>query len=681
MNPAHDDMGARIAAARMAELREQIAYHNRRYYQLDAPEISDAAYDRLLRELQQWEERYPELAAAGSPTQRVGAAPLDKFQPFMHPTPMLSLANALSEDEIRDFDGRLKRLLDNPAAIDYVLEPKLDGVAVNIIYEGGALVAGATRGDGATGEDVTLNIRTIATVPLTLAAGPAPLPARLEIRGEVVIATTAFQRLNEERLRNGEAAFANPRNAAAGALRQLDSRITARRPLEFFAYAIGRQEGGPDLPTQWEVLAALHSWGFQVHPFIRRAMGSEDCLAGYRFLQEQREAMAHEIDGMVIKVNDKHLQDELGAVSRSPRWALACKFPARQETTVIERIEVQVGRTGTLTPVAIMTPVRIGGVTVSRASLHNQDEIDRKDIRVGDAVVVQRAGDVIPEVVMVVASRRTGRETPFSLPEVCPVCGAAAVRLPGEAARRCLGISCPAQVKERIVHFASRGGLDIEGLGDKMASRLVDASLLKDPADIFYLQAGDLFALERTGEKSVGNLLAAIDKAKKPPFAKFLFALGIRQVGENMARILSRHYPGLPELQAAGVKELMTIPDLGPEAAASITRFFHEPANIAVLDKLAAAGVTPVNDQHASPPAAGPLAGKTFVITGALTGMSRAEAKRRIESRGGETTETVSKKTDYVVAGAAPGAKLTRAKTLGISVLDEASFFELLEAP
>ena len=682
MNSYGSDTEAKAAAARrVTELREQIAYHNRRYYQFDDPEISDAAYDRLLKELHQWEERYPELVTATSPTQRIGAAPLEKFLPFTHPTPMLSLANALTEDEIREFDERLRRLLALASPLDYVLEPKLDGVAVNILYEGGILTTGATRGDGTTGQDVTLNIKTLATVPLALTNAAAPIPGRLEVRGEVVIATAAFQRLNEERLQAGEPVFANPRNAAAGSLRQLDSRITARRPLEFFAYAIGVTEGTPRPGSQWEVLAALKSWGFRVHPFARPAKGIDACLTGYRELQEQRETLAYEIDGMVIKVNDLRLQEALGAISRSPRWALACKFPPRQETTVIERIEVQVGRTGALTPVAIMTPVRIGGVTVSRASLHNQDEIDRKDIRVGDTVVVQRAGDVIPEVVKVITGRRTGRELPFVFPSHCPVCGATVARLPGEAAHRCQGISCPAQLKERLVHFASRGGMDIEGLGEKMVSRLVEASLIKDPADIFLLQAGDLLALERTGEKSVENLLGAIARAKRPPLAKFIFALGIRHVGESMARILARRYAGLKELQAAEPEELMKIRDVGPEAAGSITRFFREPANLAVLDKLAAAGVVPVNEGYAEPPVAGPLAGKTFVLTGTLSRMTRGEAKRRIEVRGGKTAETVSKKTDFLVAGEAPGSKLDKAKVLGISILDEGSFFELLEGP
>ncbi|MDI9570732.1 MAG: NAD-dependent DNA ligase LigA [Pseudomonadota bacterium] len=680
---AENDPDLLIAVARIEELRGLIAYHNRRYYRLDDPEISDAAYDRLLNELRDWENRYPELVTAASPTQRVGAAPLEKFVPFSHPSPMLSLANAITEEDIRDFNDRLQRLLAGNDAIAYVLEPKLDGVAVNLLYEDGALVSGGTRGDGTVGEDVTLNIRAIAGVPSAIAGGPTEgIPTRVEIRGEVVIATAAFRRLNREREEAGEASFANPRNAAAGSLRQLDSRITARRPLDFFAYALGIKEGGAELKTQWEILTALKTWGFPVHPFARLVQGIEESLAGYRLLLAQREELSHEIDGMVLKVNELALQAELGAVSRHPRWALACKFPARQETTVIERIDVQVGRTGVLTPVAIMRPVRIGGVMVGRASLHNQDEIDRKDIRIGDAVVVQRAGDVIPEVVKVVPGRRTGRELPFSMPTSCPACGAEVVRLPGEAAHRCVNIACPAQVKERIVHFASRGGMDIEGLGEKMVSRLVDAALITDPADIYSLTAAELLSLDRTGKKSTENLLQAIAASKNPPLEKLIFALGIRLVGASTAKALARRYAGLKELADAGGEELTTIRDLGPEVSGSITRFFREPANRRFLAKLEAAGVVSVN-RLLSPasPAAESLAGKAFVITGVLEGMTREEAKSRIEARGGKTTESVSSRTHYVVVGASPGSKLKKAQALGIPILDEPAFLALLEAP
>jgi DNA ligase (NAD+) len=677
-----EKMGDDAAFRRSEELRNLIFYHNRRYYQLDDPEISDAAYDRLFAELKQLEEDYPELLTPASPTQRVGAKPLDKFRPFLHPSPMLSLANAFTEDEIRDFDARIKRFLGTSERIAYVIEPKLDGVAVNLLYENGTLVKGATRGDGATGEDVTLNIRTVAAIPLFLDQnGALKIPGRLEIRGEIVIATAAFRILNERRLIAGEQVFANPRNAAAGSLRQLDSRVTAKRPLDFFAYAVG-MAAETDLKTHWDVLTALKSWGFQVHPFVRQVEGIGECLAGYQNLSAHREGLAYEIDGMVIKVNDLALQDELGAVSRSPRWALACKFPAYRETTVIEAIDVQVGRTGALTPVAIMRPVQLGGVTVSRASLHNQDEIDRKDIRIGDTVVVQRAGDVIPEVVMVVTSLRNGTEVPFALPTTCPVCGSAVVRLEGEAAHRCIGIACPAQIKERILHFASRGGMDIEGLGKKMVYQLVEAGLIKDPADLYALKAEALLMLERTGEKSSGNLLRAIAAAKTPPLEKFIFALGIRHVGESMAKLLARSYAALEDIMAATSDELTAIRDIGPEAAKSISRFFQEPSNLKVIERLKASGVAPINNLFAAVrESSGAISGKTFVLTGTMGRLTRQEGKELIESRGGKTTASVTKKTDYVVAGTAPGSKLAKANALGISVLDEEAFFKLMDTP
>ncbi len=683
------DLAPAVAAGRSEELRNLIAYHNRRYHQLDDPEISDAAYDLLFTELRHLETRYPELLDPDSPTQRVGAPPLEKFQSFPHPSPMLSLANAFTEKEIRDFDERIQRFLGRSSGlfpggaetIAYVIEPKLDGVAVNLLYEHGALVTGATRGDGTTGEDVTLNIRTVAAIPLSLLGnGGLPIPKRLEIRGEIVIATAAFRVLNERRLEAGEQLFANPRNAAAGSLRQLDSRITAKRPLDFFAYAIG-MAADMVMKTHWEVLAALKAWGFKVHPFARRVDQIEDCVQGYGELYAAREDLSYEIDGMVIKVNDLDLQDELGAVSRSPRWALACKFPAYQETTVIEAIDVQVGRTGALTPVAIMTPVQIGGVTVSRASLHNQDEIDRKDIRIGDTVVVQRAGDVIPEVVKVVTSLRKGTELPYAIPQTCPVCGSAVIRIEGEAAHRCIGIACPAQIKEHIVHFASRGGMDIEGLGEKMVYQLVDAGLIKDPADLYFLRAEQLLPLERTGEKSAGNLLRAIAGTRSPFLEKLIFAFGIRHVGESMAKILARKYAALEDIMAATVDELTTIRDVGPEAAKSIVRFFQEPSNLQVLAKLKTAGVAPINRLFsASTEASGALSGKTFVLTGTLERMTRQEARQLIESRGGKTSESVTKKTDYVIAGTSAGSKLDKAKTLGISILDEETFFLLMES-
>jgi len=676
-----DDRTPAEIAGRIAELREAIAYHNRRYYQLDDPEISDAEYDRLLAELIRLEEAYPHLKTPDSPSQRVGAAPLEKFSPFTHLTPMLSLANAFSEEEIREFDDRLRRLVAVEGPITYVAEPKLDGLAVNLLYEGGVLTAAATRGDGTVGEEITQNVRTVPSVPLRLkdadAASRKP-PDRVEVRGEIIMELAAFKGLNQRRLRDGEPPFANPRNAAAGSLRQLDPRITARRPLTFFAYAVGFC--APDtFATHWEVLSRLSAWGFSVHPLAERVEGIEGCVVYYRRVMERRAELEHEIDGVVLKVDRLDLQEALGAVSRSPRWAVACKFPASQETTVIEDIRIQVGRTGTLTPVAVMRPVRVGGVTVSRASLHNQDEIDRKDIRIGDTVIVQRAGDVIPEVVKVVTARRTGAERPFRMPDHCPECGSTVVRLPGEAAHRCINLTCPAQVKERILHFASRGGMDIEGLGDKLVSQLVDKGLVKDLADLYRLTHPQLASLERMADKSAANLLAALEASRRRPFEKFIYALGIRHVGETTARALAAAFPSLEALAAAKEEELTALRDIGPEVAGSIVGFFSEPANLRTLAALKDAGVEPLYTAPSPDRGAGSLAGRSFVFTGTLASMTRSEARRAVTERGGTWSETVTKNTDYVVAGEAPGSKLKKAKDLGIPVLTEEDFLALVK--
>ena len=518
-------MSREEAQSRMEELIAIIRHHNRRYYQLDAPEISDAEYDGLMQELQTLEAQYPDLATPDSPTRRVGAPPLEKFRAVAHLTPMLSLANAFSDEEIREFDQRCKRFLESDALISYIVEPKLDGLAVNLLYEKGSLSVGSTRGDGTMGEDVTLNLRTIPTIPLVIPRLPGnaasakkavpPVPPRMEVRGEVCMELDAFRKLNRRREEEGEAPFANPRNAAAGSLRQLDSRVTAKRPLTMFCYAIGMAEGAA-FRTQGEILQALTAWGFTVNTLIRPAADIEECIKYYHHIGTIRDTLPYEIDGIVIKIDEIALQERLGSVARSPRWALACKFAAVQGRTRIESIVVQVGRTGVLTPVAIMKPVRVGGVTVSRATLHNQDEIDRKDIRVGDTVVVQRAGDVIPEVVEVIKTLRTGAERPFVMPERCPECGSHVVRLEGEAAHRCIGMACPAQIREHIAHFASRGALDIEGLGEKMVTQLVAKGLVVDPADLFSLTKEQLLGLERMAEKSASNLLAAIDRAKRP---------------------------------------------------------------------------------------------------------------------------------------------------------------------
>jgi DNA ligase (NAD+) len=675
-------MDRETAVRRVEELKAAILYHNRRYYQLDLPEITDAEYDGLMRELQTLEMEFPSLAVADSPTQRVGAPPQDKFAAVAHLTPMLSLANAFSAEEVREFDRRCRRFLGSEETIRYIVEPKLDGLAVNLVYERGALVVGSTRGDGNVGEDVTLNLRTIPAIPLVIPHrsnnGPtgttAPIvPERIEIRGEVCMEREAFHRLNSRREAEGEAPFANPRNAAAGSLRQLDSRVTAKRPLTMFCYALGAAQGAA-FRTQGEVLRALAAWGFTVNDLIQPATDIEECIRYYHHIGEIRAELPYEIDGIVIKVDDLSLQERLGSVARSPRWAIACKFAAIGEQTVIEEIIVQVGRTGVLTPVAVMRPVRVGGVMVSRATLHNQDEIDRKDVRIGDTVVVQRAGDVIPEVVEVVKSLRTGAERPFVMPKFCPECGSHIVRLEGEAAHRCIGMACPAQIRERIAHFASRSALDIEGLGEKMVTQLVTSGLISDPADLFFLTKEQLLGLERMADKSAANLIAAIDRSKTPFLDRLIYALGIRHVGEQTAKRLASAYGTLAAIVAATPKELEKIRDIGPEVAASIAGFFREPANLRVIEKLEQAGLVPKEVRR---PQAAPLMGKSFVFTGTLGRMSRGEAKALVEALGGSVTKTLTKTTDYVIAGDAAGSKLDRARRDGIAILDEEAFFTL----
>ncbi len=679
-------MNREEARSRMEALRATILHHNRRYYQLDAPEISDAEYDSLMRELQTLETQFPALALPDSPTRRVGAPPLEKFGAVAHLTPMLSLANAFSDEEIREFDRRCRRFLGSEEPIRYIVEPKLDGLAVNLLYEHGALAVGSTRGDGAVGEDVTLNLRTISVIPLIIPRradneGGAdttvpPVPERLEVRGEVCMELNAFRNLNRRREEDGNPPFANPRNAAAGSLRQLDSRVTAKRPLTMFCYAIGVAEGAA-FRTQGEVLQTLAAWGFTVNSQIQPAADIEECVQYYNRISTIREELPYEIDGIVIKVDDLALQERLGSVARSPRWAIACKFAAVQGQTLIEAIIVQVGRTGVLTPVAVMKPVRVGGVTVSRATLHNQDEIERKDIRIGDTVVIQRAGDVIPEVVEVIESLRTGAEKPFTMPERCPECGSHVVRLEGEVAQRCIGMACPAQIRERIAHFASRGALDIEGLGEKMVTNLVESRLIADPADLFFLTKEQLLTLERMADKSASNLLAAINRAKTPSLDHLIYALGIRHVGEQTAKRLALAYSTLDALSAATAAELEKIRDIGPEVASSIAGFFREPANLAVIEKLKNAGLAP---RPVIRPLAAPLAGKSFVFTGTLSRMSRSEAKTLVESLGGSVTGSITKTTDYVVAGEAAGSKLEKARRDGIAILDEEAFFALTES-
>ncbi len=658
---------------RIAELRRTVEYHNQRYYQQDAPEISDAEYDRLMRELQDLEERYPEEYSPSSPTQRVGAAPLAKFSPFQHPSPMFSLANAFSNEEIMEYDRRIKRL-SGVENISYVAEPKLDGLAVNLIYENGIFTRGATRGDGTIGEDVTQNLKTISSLPLKMKhAADKPIPSFMEIRGEVYIQKEPFHQLNIRRTQDGEEPFANPRNAAAGSLRQLDSRITARRPLSIYLYGIGNAQG-IDFSTHREGLQMLSQWGFPVNPHIEQAQDINACIQYFERISAMRENLPYEIDGVVLKVDNLALQKTLGNVSRNPRWALACKFPAAQAITVVKEIQVGVGRMGTLTPVAIMEPVNVGGVMVSRATMHNEDEVLKKDVRIGDTVVIQRAGDVIPEVVRVILEKRLQAAIPFKMPANCPECGSEVVRFEGEVAHRCVNISCPAQLKEHIRHFASRGALDIEGLGEKVSAQLFDAKLISDPADIYYLTKEQLVALDRQADKSAQNLIDAIAKSKIPPLDKFMYALGIRHVGERTAKLLADHFGSMDHLMSAGKEDLTAINEIGPEIAASILEFFHQQKNIEVMQKFNKAGVVPQKKEIQNN---APLAGKSFVFTGTMDTLGRNDAKTIVENLGGIVHSSVTKKTTYVVAGSEPGSKLDKARSAGIKIISEEEFLKL----
>ncbi len=669
----------RQEAERQIELlRQQLQYHNYRYYVLDDPQISDAEYDQLMRRLQELEAAFPELIRPDSPTQRVGASPLEAFGTVVHSLPMLSLDNAFSATEVRDFDARVKRQLGQSDPIDYVAEPKIDGLAVELVFVDGLFVQGSTRGDGVRGEDITQNLRTIKTIPLRLiAAAHAPLPARLEVRGEVYMTKRDFQRLNARREEEGEPTFANPRNAAAGALRQLDPRITAGRPLAMFCYGVGNVEG-VTFQTHWDVLQSLGRWGFRINPHIEQCHGIDAALAYYERLSQEREELPYEIDGVVIKVNALALQEALGTRSRSPRWALAYKFEPKQAVTRVKEIAVQVGRTGALTPVALLEPVQVAGVEVSRASLHNPDEVARKDVRAGDWVMVQRAGDVIPEIVEVLKERRTGAEKPFEMPTRCPICGSAVVRLEDEVVPRCVGLSCRAKLKESIVHFASKRAMDIEGLGDKTVDQLVERGLVKDIGDLYGLTKEDVLKLDRLADKSASNLIAAIERSKQTTLPRFLYALGIRHVGEHVAEVLARQYSDWQALQRAGYEELQSIHEIGPRIAQSIVAFFQDTGNQGVLEKLHRSGVRAIPQQRPAVDQA--LRGKTWVFTGELKTYTRAEAKRLVEARGGRVTASVSRSTSYVVAGADAGSKLDQAHKFGVSVLTEDEFQALLSS-
>jgi DNA ligase (NAD+) len=660
---------------RMKELRTLLEYHNRRYYQLDAPEITDAEYDELFRELSALEERYPELLTADSPTQRVGGAPGDRFRTVTHQLPMLSLENATNDEEIRvKLDQRVKKELGlaESAPVAYMCEPKMDGLAVELLYEQGVLTVASTRGDGITGEDVTQNIRTLRGLPLRLSGDD--IPALLEVRGEVYLSLAAFQKINADKEENGEPPFVNPRNAAAGSLRQLDSRVTARRPLSFFCYAPGRAQGAAFL-SQQDFLNRVAAWGVPVNPLTRLVESVDGAVAYYHEMQQQRESLPYEIDGTVVKVNSFLLQRELGEKSRSPLWAVACKFPPRQAETQLEDILLSVGRTGVITPVAQLRPVVISGVTVSRATLHNWDEVAGKDIRIGDTVVVERAGDVIPAVVRVVAERRSGSERSVLPPQVCPECGSPVVRIEGEVALRCMGISCPSQLRESIKHFASRGAMDIEGLGDKVVEQLLSLGLVHTVADLYRLTKDDFMRFERMGDKLASNLLGALEASKTCELARFIFALGIRHVGERTAKALAQAFGSLDHLEKATVEELVSVRDIGATVAQSIFTFFNNQANRAVISQLRELGVNPAAVAKA---VGGRLNGKNFVFTGSLTHFSRDGARKLVEDQGGNVVGSVSRKTDYVVAGDDAGSKLIKARELGINIISEEEFLNLL---
>jgi len=660
------------AKKRIRELRRQIEEHNRLYYELDNPRISDHEFDLLMRELIELERQHPDLVTEDSPTQKVGASPSQKFSPVAHKKPLLSLDNALNFDELREFDARVKKGLGSASEVEYDVELKMDGLAVSLIYEKGDLAIASTRGDGKTGENITENIKTIKSIPHTLR-----LPIDIEVRGEVFLPLKDFYALNEEREKAGLAVFANPRNAAAGSLRQLDASKTEKRPLDFFAYGAEFPMSNVQFPmSQMGALEYLKKAGIKINPSTRLAKGMDRVIEFCSEFEKKREKLDYEIDGIVIKVNGFSLQNKLGSTMKSPRWAIAYKFPPQQKETVIEEIEVQVGRTGTLTPVAHLRPVRVGGVTVSNSTLHNEDEIKRKDIRIKDHVIIQRAGDVIPQVVRVVKEKRTGKERVFKMPGSCPVCGGDVYRQEDEAAVKCLNSSCPAKLKESIRHFASRQAMDIEGIGDALANELVDKGLVKDAADIYFLTKKDLLKLERKADKSADNIIAAIDSSRSKDLAKLIFGLGLPNVGHRAAELLAENFDDLDALQSAGDDSFTRISGIGPKIAKSIVLFFKDKNNHHLIMKLKKAGIDPRAAK--GPVKAGKLSGRSFVFTGSLSERSREEAQEIVRSLGGRTSSSVSKKTDYVVAGSDPGSKYDKAVKLGVRVLTESEFEQLI---
>lgn len=661
---------------RASELRELLARHSLHYYELDEPLIPDAEYDRLFQELLALEREFPRLVTSDSPTQRVGGAVSGGFAEVVHGLPMLSLDNAFSDQDVLDFDRRIRERLGVDAVV-YCAEPKLDGVAISLVYENGRLLVAATRGDGTVGEDVTHNVRTIASVPLELRG--SRLPERMEVRGEVYMPRQGFIEMNRRAQKSGEKPFVNPRNAAAGSLRQLDPAIAARRPLEMYAYGVGQVTGG-ELPDRHSAtLQRLREWGLRTSPEASLVRGADGCLDYYRALGARRDALPFDIDGVVYKVDEYSRQHQLGFVARAPRWAIAHKFPAEEQLSQVEAIDIQVGRTGALTPVARLTPVFVGGVTVSNATLHNFAELKRKDVRVGDTVTVRRAGDVIPEIVSVVLARRPPGAPGMRVPAACPVCGSEVVQAEGQAIVRCSGgLVCPAQRKQALRHFASRRAMDISGLGDQLVEQLVDSGLVKTAADLYRLDQARLGALERMGDRSAARLIQSIDASRKTTLARFLYALGIPEVGDATSRLLARQFGSLDKLAAASEEELQAVPDIGPVMAAGIAAFFRQRDNQQVIADLRGAGVC-WDESAETAQGRQPLRGQSFVLTGTLAGMSRDEAKARIEALGGKVAGSVSSRTSYVVCGEDPGSKLARATTLGVQVLDEQAFLALLE--
>lgn len=665
-----------LETTRAAQLRSELAEHNHKYYVLDDPDIPDAEYDRLFHELKALELEYPELRTPDSPTQRVGAAPLSEFISVSHEMPMLSLDNAFTSDDLVAFNKRLAERLNSEIEFEFVCEPKYDGIAVSLLYEQGKLIRGATRGDGSAGEDITQNVKTIGSIPLALRGGGHP--KRLEVRGEIYISKVGFEKLNKKAIAADEKAFANPRNAAAGSLRQLDSSITATRPLTMCAYSVGLVDGG-QLPNKHaDVLQQLSEWGFLTSVETQVVVGVEGCIHYYEQLEQKRDNLGYDIDGIVYKVNDLELQERLGFVSRAPRWAIARKFPAQEEITRLLDVEFQVGRTGAITPVARLEPVFVGGVTVSNATLHNKDEIERLGVRVGDYVIVRRAGDVIPKVASVVLSKRADDVTEVQFPESCPVCNSAVETLEGEAVARCTGgFVCEAQRKEAIKHYAGRKAMDIDGLGDKLVEQMVDEGLINSIADLYQLKKENVANLERMGEKSAENLINAIEHSKTTTLAKFVYSLGIREVGEATARNLAIYFSELEKIAEAGAEQLQEVEDVGPIVARYVEDFFNLDVNTSVVAQLQASGVSwPA--ETAEERASRPLAGKTYVLTGTLETMSRSEGKERLLALGAKVAGSVSAKTDCVVAGPGAGSKLKKAEDLGVDVLDETQFADML---